>query len=56
MEPEDRAGHVPGQPADQRQQAAEEDIDGVVAGQGGGEAFLGKFALAGPAIQTTARR
>jgi hypothetical protein len=48
------AGEVPGQPADQRQQAAEEDIDGVVAGHGGGEALLGELARRGPAIQTTA--
>ena len=47
VEPEDRAGDVEGQPADQREQAAKEDVDGVVAGHGGGEAFLGELALAG---------
>ena len=42
-----RAGHVPGKPADQGDETAEEDVDGVVAGHGGGEAFLGEFAAAG---------
>ena len=46
MEPDDCARDVPGQPADQGQHAAEEDIDRVVAGEGGGEAFLGELALA----------
>ena len=31
IKPQDRSGHIPGQPADQRDKAAEEDIDGVVA-------------------------
>ena len=47
MEPEDCAGHVPRQPADQGQQASEYDIDGVVSGHGGGQALLGEFAFAG---------
>ena len=46
VQPEDCAGGIPGEPSHQRQQAAEEHIDGVVAGHGGGEAFFGKFAAA----------
>ena len=38
---------IPGQPADEANEAAEEDIGGVVAGHGGGEAFLGELAAAG---------
>jgi hypothetical protein len=46
---------VPGHPAHQAEQAAEQNIDGVVAGHGGREAFaLGNLPRRGPAIQTTA--
>ena len=47
MEPEDCAGDVEGEPSNQGEHAAEEDIDGVVAGHGRGKAFLGELALAG---------
>ena len=46
VQPENGAGDVPGQPADQREQAAEEHIDGVVAGHRGGESLAREFALA----------
>ena len=46
-EPEERAGKVPREPADQGEEAAEEDVDGVVAGHGGGKALFGEFATAG---------
>jgi hypothetical protein len=48
MQPQHGAGHVPGQAAHQRQQTPEEDINGVVAGQGGGQSFPGELALARP--------
>ena len=44
---EDRGGGVDADEADQREQAAEQDLHDVVAGDGGGEAFAGVFAAAG---------
>ncbi len=46
MQPEDGAGGVPGQPAHKRQQAAEQHIDGIVAGHRGRKALSGEFAAA----------
>ncbi len=46
MQPEDCSGHVPCEPANQGDKAAEEHINGVVTGQRGRKAFLGELALA----------
>src|ERR1039458_965692 len=46
MKPEGGAGHVPGKPADQGQQAAKEHVDCVVTGKRGGQTFFRKFSFA----------
>jgi hypothetical protein len=48
VQPEKVAGGIEGHPSGQCDEAAEENVDGVVAGHGGGDFSLREFAAPGP--------